>query len=251
MVNRPIDRSGRAGAGHLALLIVAGLIASLYLSWRTLAALDFLYPWLYEAAGIGAHIDLYGPQNRYKTGFGETTRDERQALFAAIARAVRDNGRGLESLSYHDPDGRELGVLLRPAEVIHLRDVAKLVHWLEVAGLLSLAFVAFHLVAMRRLRLTTPGAGALLLWTLALVMAVAAAVIAIGPVDAFYALHRWIFPADHQWFFYYQDSLMSTMMKAPDLFGYIAVALVGLSLAYLWAIFALVSRATRRAQSAP
>jgi len=250
-VERPTDRSGRAGAGHVALLVVAGLLASLYLSWRTLAALDFLYPWLYEAAGIGVHIDLYGPQNRYKSGFGDTTRAEREALFAAIARAVRNNGRGLEALTYHDPAGRELGVLLRPAEVLHLRDVAKLVHWLELAGLLSLAVIAFHLVVMRRMKLASPAAGGLLLRTLALVLAVSAAVVAIGPVDAFYALHRWIFPEDHQWFFFYQDSLMSTMMKAPDLFGYIAVALVGLALIYLWAIFALVSRATGRAQSAP
>jgi hypothetical protein len=233
------------------LLVVAGLLASLYLSWRTLAALDFLYPWLYDMAGVGAHIDLYGPENRYKRGFGDTTREEREALFAAIAQAVRNHGRGLETLTYHDSAGRELGVLLRPAEVIHLRDVAKLVHGLEIAGLLSISVLAFHLVVMRRMRLETPGAGVMLLRTLALVVLTAAAVLAAGPVNAFYALHRWIFPEDHQWFFFYQDSLMSTMMKAPDLFGYIAVALVSLALIYLWAIFALVARATRRPQSSP
>ena len=245
-MDRPTDRSGRAGAGHIALLVVAGVLASLYLSWRTLAAVDFLYPWFYDAAHIGAHIDRYGPQNRYKSGFAETTRQERISLFAAIAAAVRDHGNGLESLVYHDSRGRELGRLLRPAEVTHLRDVARLVHWLEIAGLLALAVLAFHMVVMRRLRLAAPPAGRLLLWTLAGFAAVAAGVVVVGPVNVFYALHRWIFPDDHQWFFFYQDSLMSTMMKAPDLFGYIAVALVGLTLGYLWAVFALVARATGR-----
>lgn len=213
--------------------------------------MDFLYPWFYDVAGVGAHIDRYGPQNRYRSGFGDTTREEREALFAAIARAIRDQGRGLESLVYHDAQGREVGILLRPAEIIHLRDVARLVHWFEIGGLLALAVLAFHLVAMRRMRIVTPGAGTLLLTTLGLVAALAVATIVIGPVTTFNALHRWIFPPDHEWFFYYQDSLMSTMMKAPDLFGYITVALVVLALAYLWGILAFVAHATRRTQPAP
>jgi len=250
-VDRPTDRPRPAGGGHVALLIIAGLLASLYLAWRTLAAADFLYPWFYDVAGIGAHIDRYAPQNRYRSGFGDTTREEREALFAAIARAIRDQGRGLESLTYHDAQGREVGVLLRPAEIVHLRDVARLVHWLEIAGMLALAVLAFHLVAMRRRGIATPGAGSLLLATLGLVAVLATGIVIIGPVTSFNALHRWIFPADHQWFFFYQDSLMSTMMKAPDLFGYIAVALVGLALVYLWMILAFVAYATRRTQAAP
>jgi hypothetical protein len=250
-VDRPTDRPRPAGRGHVALLVVAGLLASFYLSWRTLAAVDFLYPWFYDIAGVGAHIDRYGPQNRYRSGFGDTTREEREALFAAIARSIRDQGRGLESLTYHDAQGRETGVLLRPAEIVHLRDVARLVHWLEIAGLLALAVLAFHVVAMRRMGIVAPGAGTVLLATLGLVAALTAMTIVIGPVTTFNALHRWIFPADHEWFFFYQDSLMSTMMKAPDLFGYIAVALVGAALVYLWIILAFVARATKRTQSAP
>ncbi len=48
-----------------------------------------------------------------------------------------------------------------------------------------------------------------------------------GPEAVFYQFHIWLFPADHEWFFYWQDSLMSTLMKAPVLFGGIAVVLVG------------------------
>ncbi|MFT7095179.1 MAG: hypothetical protein ACJAV3_002995, partial [Alcanivorax sp.] len=34
-----------------------------------------------------------------------------------------------------------------------------------------------------------------------------------------------LFPAENEWFFYWQDSLMSTLMKAPVLFGGIAAAI--------------------------
>jgi hypothetical protein len=244
-VDRQSTPTRAAGPGHLAILVAAGLLASLYLSWRALAAADFIYPLLYDAIGIGQHIDIYAPQNRYKRNFELTSPEERQALFAAIGEAVRDRGQGLEGLTYRDPQGRQLGVLLRAAEVIHLRDVARLVRIMEIAGLLSLALVSFHLVLLRQLRLSLPAAGRLLAYTATGILALAVIVIAIGPVEVFYAFHRWIFPADHEWFFYYQDSLMSTLMMAPDLFGYIAVALVLLALAFLWAIFWITSRATR------
>ncbi|MDZ7747429.1 MAG: hypothetical protein U5K43_00040 [Halofilum sp. (in: g-proteobacteria)] len=53
---------------------------------------------------------------------------------------------------------------------------------------------------------------------------------AVGPVDLFYWLHEQVFPPDHQWFFHYQESLMSMMMRAPDLFGAIAVLWLALTL---------------------
>ena len=69
-------------------------------------------------------------------------------------------------------------------------------------------------------------------------------VVVIGAKDVFYALHEWVFPSDHQWFFFYQDSLMSTMMKAPDFFGYVAAALVSLALIILCLILSAASRYT-------
>ena len=44
-------------------------------------------------------------------------------------------------------------------------------------------------------------------------------------------MHEMVFPDDHQWFFYYQDSLMTTLMKAPDIFFAIGA---------VWAILASV-----------
>jgi len=63
-------------------------------------------------------------------------------------------------------------------------------------------------------------------------------------------LHVLIFPADHQWFFYYQDSLMSTLMKAPDLFAGIAVQIVLLALALYVFILAGMHRLLKRGQAA-
>jgi hypothetical protein len=40
-----------------------------------------------------------------------------------------------------------------------------------------------------------------------------------------------VFPPGHAWFFYYEDSLMTTLMQAPHLFGFIAVAIGVLALA--------------------
>ena len=55
----------------------------------------------------------------------------------------------------------------------------------------------------------------------------------VGPTKIFYLGHELVFPDNHQWFFYYQESLMSTIMKAPALFGPIAFQLLLLTL-LLW-----------------
>jgi len=232
-----------ARAGAIALLLAAALLASLYLSWRLLATADFLYPLWYDHAGIGAHIDRYGPQNRYRSGFGETSRAERLAAFAAIGRAVRNDGRGLEALTYTDSTGTSR-TLLRPPEIVHLQDVARLVTVLERAGLAACGLVVVTVAWFRRRRQTLPPAGRLFGWTGLGVALAVGLVLLLGPRDVFYRFHLWVFPEGHQWFFYYQDSLMSTLMKAPYLFGYIAAALVALTLVLLAATLAVASRLT-------
>ena len=230
----------------LSLFIAAASVSSLFLAWRLLASVDYLYPALYEPIGIGAHIDRFGPENRYRAGFEQTARPERQRLFAAIGRAIRDQGRGLESLSYHDPAGKRLGSLLRPPEITHLRDVARLVGMLEKAGLAALVILILQIVVLDRRRRTLPKPGRMLLLTGAGFGVAVLAVIAIGPKAVFYAMHDWVFPAENQWFFFYQDSLMSTMMKAPDFFGYVAVAMTMMAVALLWLILFAASRLSHR-----
>jgi len=72
--------------------------------------------------------------------------------------------------------------------------------------------------------------GKRLLSSAMLILLSCGALLLIGPEAIFNQLHIWIFPENHQWFFYYEESLMSTMMKAPDLFAYIAGMLSLLSL---------------------
>ncbi len=64
--------------------------------------------------------------------------------------------------------------------------------------------------------------------------------------SVFYYLHTVIFPADHQWFFYYQDSLMATIMKAPDIFSAIAAQLLAVALLLTVGIDAMVTRFQRK-----
>ncbi len=63
----------------------------------------------------------------------------------------------------------------------------------------------------------------------------------IGPTKVFYWGHEVVFPENNQWFFYYEDSLMSTMMKAPALFGPIAGQLLFCTL-ILWMQFMFLSK---------
>jgi hypothetical protein len=74
------------------------------------------------------------------------------------------------------------------------------------------------------------------------IAALIAAVLIIGSKKVFYYLHTWIFPPEHPWFFYYQDSLMTTLMKAPDLFGLIAALLLALWLLLWGATLFMITR---------
>ena len=76
---------------------------------------------------------------------------------------------------------------------------------------------------------------------------VVVAVLVLGAEKVFYQFHVWIFPAGHQWFFYYEESLMSMMMKAPDLFGYIAIMLVVLAVIIQVGLLWTYKRLTRTA----
>ena len=76
----------------------------------------------------------------------------------------------------------------------------------------------------------------------AVIVLIGLIITAIGPKDVFYKMHTLIFPSGHQWFFYYQDSLMTTLMKAPDLFAAIAVEWLLLTMIILALLLALLAR---------
>jgi hypothetical protein len=224
------------------LLLASTLFAALFLAWQALVTVNFLYPFWHRVLDIGDTVRIYGPQNRNRSGFERTSAAEQARLFAAIVRAVENDGRGLEQLEYHDPQGRPLGHLLTAPEIVHLRDVARLIAHVERFGWSCLA--AFLLLALSLWFRPAPRPP--LKRTLAAVattfIVAVATVLLIGPKTVFYTLHTWIFPAGHPWFFYYQDSLMTTLMQAPNLFAGIAAELLLLTTGLFALLMALAAR---------
>lgn len=212
-----------------ALYTFTGLCVALTVSWLILAASNFSYGFWHDHGGIGQAIDRYGPENKFRSGFHLTSKAEREALFAGIVDAIHGDVERLPLLSYQVAGHPEQTLLTEP-EVIHLQDVARLIHlggWAAAGALvLWLTSVAYYLARKRPL----PSFKSQLVGIIGGVVALAVVVLIAGPVDVFYALHTWVFPDGHAWFFYYQESLMSTMMHAPALFGWIALEWLALTL---------------------
>lgn len=204
-------------------LVLAVLVTSLWLSGLALRHLDYGYPVFYHLLDIEQTIEYYGSQNRFREGFEQTDAAQHRALFREIRMAIHDGGQGLDAIEYSLPDGRSVA-LLHEAEIIHLKSVARLFtgfDWLSWGLMLLLPLILWSRCAggvpLASLRVVAP--------TLLLVAAgTTLLVFLLGPKRLFYLLHEWAFPAGEQWFFYYQDSLMTTLMQAPNLFGAIAVA---------------------------
>jgi hypothetical protein len=215
------------------LFFVLTYLVALFLAWQLLAKVDFLYPLWYDVLGIEQTIARYGPQNRYRDRFETTTKEERVRLFGAIVSAIHRQGRGLETLVYHDAREQAIANLLTPPEIIHLQDVSRLVDkGLKIGWSATLAWPML-LMLLRRQKLSMPPVRTLLSWSLGVAAVATGLILLIGPVKIFYRLHAWIFPPGHSWFFYYQESLMTMLMKAPDLFAYIALSLAVVSLLVL------------------
>jgi hypothetical protein len=228
-----------------AVVLLAALPASLLASWQLLASADFLYPFWYGMIGIDRTIAEYGPENRYRAHFELTTREERYRLFSAIVKAIHHDGQGLEGLTYHDARGRPVAPLLRSPEITHLRDVSRLVDGLYHLGEVAFVVWIVALVWLRRLHQAPPPLGPYLAGMGLVTAGLSVVVIAVGPTKVFYTAHTLIFPAGHPWFFYYEDSLMTTLMKAPDLFAAIAAEWLLLAALCYWLVIWLSRRLTR------
>lgn len=224
---------------------VLSVLFSFVVAWLTLMPFDFLYGLFHDIAGIEEGIEKYGPLNRYREGFELTDRGQRLDLFHQISVSIHNSGEGLADIVYVTPTKAAPQLLLREPEVQHLRDVAQLIDWLKPVVLVSmLAWLILTIKFFCRrkgfpeLRYQLLGLGVFAM-TVALLLGI------IGAEKVFNTLHEWIFPGEHQWFFYYQDSLMSTMMLAPVLFAWIAGALVAIAVT----VYAFVNFTLRRLQA--
>jgi len=204
---------------HRTLTIVCCFAAALLLAWKLLHSVNYGYEFWYSQLDIQEHIAKFAPQNRQKKmGFERTTKPERIELFRAIGVSVNNSGEGLRDLSYRAHPQADTQTLLTEPEAIHLQDVANLIDVLEPIGWAAIALLIVLVLITFFSRLSPPGVrtSLLTLFVIALIGAVVVAVI--GPHGVFKKLHEAVFPDDHAWFFYYQDSLMTTLMKAPDIF---------------------------------
>lgn len=236
-------------------LLLLTLILSLYGAWMVNAKLGYGYAWLYGFYDTEQHIARYAPQNRFRQGFETTSVAEHKKAFQQIVDSVHANGEGLAAISY-DYLGRAIP-LLHKAERIHLQDVANVINAIHVLILFCvLLFMAcFTWEYRHRCQRLSKGetqeqASAIgLLSVFALLLAlITAAFLIWGAKAIFYQMHIVVFPDDHQWFFYYQDSLMSTLMKAPDLFAGIAIQIVLVGLVFYAVMLLIMQKLLKRSR---
>lgn len=201
------------------------LIALSLLSWHLAAHFHFAYPLGYQLLGLDKHIAEYAPLNRNKEDFEYTTSADHWRLFGEITDAVQDSGRGLQNISYTLANGRTSG-LMHEAEIIHLQDVANLIDSFYKVGLVFIVIwlLLIPLVVWKKWYL--PSSKKVLTGFVAGLGLMTLVIILSGPTAVFYWLHEQIFPPGHEWFFFYQDSLMTTLMKAPDIFAFISAFLL-------------------------
>ena len=221
------------------LFLFLTFVVCLPISWLGMSKVDFFYSSLHDSIGIDEHIQEFAPRNRFaKTEFEKTSKDQRVALFHQVVTAIHNDGKELDTLYYLRKSNNEKVLLFTESEVTHLKDVAVLLNKLKLV-MLFVAIIWLLLIAWILLKkLKLPSIKSFVSFTVILLIIIFS-VLFLGPERVFNQLHIWAFPDNHQWFFYYEDSLMSTMMKAPHLFAYISIIWFFLSI--LLTIFLLKS----------
>jgi lipoprotein signal peptidase len=229
-------------------LTLALLVSCLYVSWQVLSQANFLYDQIYEQNNLEAHVNEFAPLNRNdKESFALTSKTERVRVFGDIAREINTGGDGLGSITYI-PEGADAATLfLVEAERDHLQDVADLVSNLKPIGAviasLLIAFYGFcwYYKVSRYQYFWQPSGVLVSLFQIGAVAALCAAItFAIGPQQTFYLLHEWAFSDKAQWYFYFEDSLMTTLM--PEIVFANIAALLGILTVLTWLVANFVLR---------
>ncbi|WP_085297109.1 lipoprotein intramolecular transacylase Lit [Cognaticolwellia mytili] len=254
------------------------LTFSLGVSWQLSKSVNFFYGFWYQNLQIDATIKKNVVKNTYgKRDFPVENARLHQEKFSDIVQAIHRQGEGLDRISYLNSAGH-IRRLLTDSEVVHLQDVANLLDKVSQLWLSNLLLLLFLLAIYTRKQLlsysyvnrksdisntklakgepskfglvialvTTLPTGKHKLIAVLLLCLVTVIVLSLwGFTSLFYYLHTVIFPADHQWFFYYKDSLMATIMKAPDIFSAIAGQLLIIALLLAAGIDAIVTRFQR------
>lgn len=223
--------------------LILSFVVTLPVSWWLLSKVDFTYAYLHDHVGIAENIEYYAPKNSYKDDFVNTTKEKRLELFTGIVESIQNKGVGLASLTYSDRNNKSIP-LLTEAEIVHLEDVAVLLKKASLVAGIATLLLFIIVLWMRKRRQQLPPAKQVVVTSL-IVPFIITGILSLGPEKVFNQLHIWAFPDNHQWFFYYEESLMSTMMKAPYLFAYIAALWFFVSImltALLWKLLGRLMR---------
>jgi len=229
-------------------LTIALLISCLYMSWQILSQANFLYDQIYDHNDLENHINEFATLNRNgKESFALTDKAERVQIFNDIAQEINTGGEGLAAISFVGIGETTSVPFLIGEERDHLQDVANLVTSLKPLGaILASALIAFYgfcwyYKVSRYQYFWRPSGIVILLLQIAAVAALCVAItFALGPQQTFYLLHEWAFSDKAQWFFYFEDSLMTTLM--PEVvFGNIA-ALIGILTIFNWLVINFILR---------
>jgi hypothetical protein len=225
------------------ILAIAVFFICLVLSWHFLSKANFFFDTLYDMHQIESHIAEFAPQNRQnRINFELTSKNERIRIVGKILRTVNSKGVGLETIKYFNTDGVPVNLFLTLAEVEHLKDVSVLVHLMNsIAFILIIIFIIIFSLAWRY-KTTTPSLLMLTCSMVGFVIITTGCIIFIGPQIVFNELHEWVFADKSEWHFYYQDSLMTTLLKAPDTFATIAILMTAIALIFWLLIFCLTKK---------
>lgn len=219
------------------LVFLGWLLLCFWLSFQINSFFDYFFSFFYDFYGINEHIQTYAPQNKYKLWFDQVSSKEHIHLFSQIVDAVHQRSVRLQDITYN-AGGVDM-LFLTDAEVVHLNDVKILIHKINQAVLFIIPATVFPFLFLLNARhypnWYAQGLGLLLLSVLVILT-----LSIVGSEKVFYQFHHWVFPDNHQWFFYYQESLMSTLMKAPTLFAGIAWVILLFGLLFFAALVWLV-----------
>jgi len=238
------------------LRIVAALIFSTLLAfvgaWYIGVYVNFIYPIWYKILGIAQTIQTYAPKNIYKQQFSTTGTEQHFTLFGQIVEGISlqsEQVKGyLMTLTYGNEEQTVIDTLLHSKEVQHLYDVSILLHFvLTISIVLAITALIFFLFTRNKLRNSMVLRKRDVYLALVLLLGLLVGfLVTFGFETVFYQLHRWVFPEEHQWFFYYEESLMTTMMKAPELFSYIGAFIFLLTLVLQWGLLSALVLTDRK-----
>ena len=218
------------------------------MSWQILSQANFLYGQIYDHNDLENHINEFAALNRNgKESFALTDKTERVQIFNDIAREINTGGEGLAAISFVSTGEATIMPFLIETERDHLQDVANLVTSLKPIGaILASALIAFYgfcwYYKVSRYQYFWRPSGILVsLFQIATLAVVSVAfTFSLGAQKTFYLLHEWAFSDKAQWFFYFEDSLMTTLM--PEVvFGNIA-ALIGIVTIFTWLLINFILR---------